>query len=190
MELDYLNESINEKCYEFVIKIAGDVPAKFEQNIKKMFEKYEVKSVKKTATTPITASMSDFPALSNDRVTTYKLDISYPIISEQVRQIISSCIEQHKLIVRSLKQEDALIAQLAQSKEVSAQDKVGNKGVSEFLKTLMKMTDYKLTKYDGVNDEILAKSEPLAKVVILQTEKVPSESPLTKVSNPNPRKGK
>jgi hypothetical protein len=84
---DYLTES--KKTYAVRVKIAGDLPESFDSKFKTMMSKYEVVSMKKTATTPIQEHPHEFPRIKNKEVHIYDVESAYPISFPQLEQVVS-----------------------------------------------------------------------------------------------------
>jgi hypothetical protein len=82
---EYLTE--NKKVYSFKVKVAGDLPEKFEENFKKSIEKYDIVTFEKM-TTPIQENPMDFPELSNKEVTIFDLVVNYPVTSPELVNFI------------------------------------------------------------------------------------------------------
>ncbi len=78
---DYLTES--KKVYSFKVKVAGDLPENFQDNLKKSLEKFEVVTFDKM-TTPVQESPMDFPELSNRSITIFDLVLEYPITAPEI----------------------------------------------------------------------------------------------------------
>jgi hypothetical protein len=78
---DYLTES--KKVYSFKVKVAGDVPENFQDNLKKCLEKYQVVTFDKM-TTPIQETPMDFPEVTNRAITVYDLVLEYPITGPEI----------------------------------------------------------------------------------------------------------
>lgn len=78
---DYLTES--KKVYSFKVKVAGDLPEKFQENLKSSLEKFEVVTFDKM-TTPVLESPMDFPELSNRSITIFDLVLEYPITAPEI----------------------------------------------------------------------------------------------------------
>lgn len=83
---EYLTES--KKVYGFKIKVAGDLPEKFEETLKTRLERYKVATFEKVETTPIQQTPLDFPTLSNKEVHIYSTILEYPITSPALVQEI------------------------------------------------------------------------------------------------------
>jgi hypothetical protein len=83
---DYLTE--NKKTYVFRIKVAGEIPPKFEENVKSKISKYGCSRMEKLSTTPIQTSALDFPNLSNVEVTIFEVECSYPVTSQQMLETL------------------------------------------------------------------------------------------------------
>lgn len=79
---EYLTE--NKKVYNFKIKIAGDVPEKFEENLKKKLARVDVITFEKMKTTPVQKAPLDFPLISNAEVTIFNVVLEYPITAPEI----------------------------------------------------------------------------------------------------------
>jgi hypothetical protein len=79
---EYLTES--KKVYPFKIKVAGELPEKFEENLKARLERCKVCTFEKTETTPVQKVPLDFPQLSNKEVHIFNVVLEYPITSPEV----------------------------------------------------------------------------------------------------------
>jgi hypothetical protein len=69
--------------YSFKVKVAGDLPEKFQENLKSSLEKFEVVTFDKM-TTPVQESPMDFPELSNRSITIFDLVLEYPITAPEI----------------------------------------------------------------------------------------------------------
>ena len=196
----YIIES--KQTYEFKVKVAGDCPKDCATKIKQALSQFKVESCSAGKSSPIQETQIDFPEEQNVGVTVFDVCTEYPATSLQVRdKIAEHCsIALSKIKVRNLKEveeqelnhanDDASGEALLEKplEEVNGQKLVGDKHVMSLLKELGSHTK-KLTQYKGVNEKILAKKTPSEKTV--KADKVaPAKSPLGKVSNPDPRKGK
>lgn len=207
--IEYLKESKEEKTYSFKIKVAGDLPEHFEDVVESALQKYQVKKFAKSKTTPIQAKLKDFPTMENAQVNIFDVDFEYPCTS----QVLTSFISEHtglttdRIRVRSLKEESEAELNVENSEgedskedkkalltqdyvKENHQDKVGDKGVSAFLKDLAKIRkEHEMQQYKGVNDALLAKKPPKEKSQEMSKPAV-SKGIFGSVSNPDPRKGK
>ena len=82
---DYLIES--ERTYSYRIKFAGDVPSEFLKAFKAKLDQFDPVKISDIKTTPIQARTPDFPAFSNERISTVEVEFRYPAIDAQIRQI-------------------------------------------------------------------------------------------------------
>ena len=78
---DYLTES--KKAYSFKIKVAGELPENFHENLKKSLVKHNIITFEKM-TTPIQEAPLDFPELANKEVTIFDLAVEYPITGPEI----------------------------------------------------------------------------------------------------------
>lgn len=83
---DYLTES--KKLYSFKVKVAGEIPEGFENNLKNRLEKCKVVTFEKMKTTPVQKVPLDFPTLENVEVTVYDVVVEYPTTSPEIGQQI------------------------------------------------------------------------------------------------------
>jgi hypothetical protein len=79
---EYLVES--KKTYSFKVKVAGELPNKFQETLKTRLEGHSVITLEKTATTPIQKLPLDFPGKENCEVTVFEVVTEYPINSPQL----------------------------------------------------------------------------------------------------------
>ncbi len=79
---EYLAES--KKVYSFKIKVAGDLPEKFQENLKVKLDRCKVMTLEKVATTPVQKLPLDFPTLENKEVTVFEVVCEYPITGPEI----------------------------------------------------------------------------------------------------------
>jgi hypothetical protein len=192
--IEYLTESKEEKKYSFKIKIAGDLPENCEDVMETALQKYQVAKFSKTKTTPIQSKLIDFPMLENASVTVFDVELEYPTTSQvltnymaeqtgvsldciRVRSPLEDAESELNLEHMDEKEKKALLTQDYQKE--NNQDKVGDKGISNFLKDLAKVRkESEPTQYKGVNDSILAKKIPKEKAAEY-TKVVAATSPIS-----------
>lgn len=114
---EYLAE--NKKVYSFNIKVAGEVPAGFVEDVKKKVAKYEVASFEKLKSTPIQKELSEFPNVSNAEVTTFNIVLEYPITSPE----LTNCIKEI-----GLNEEYFLVRGSSEPGEIDEKTKQDSKG--------------------------------------------------------------
>ena len=186
---EYLTE--NKKTYDFRIKVAGDLPEKFESSLKTILEKYGVSNMSKSST-PIQKLPLDFPNLNSLEVHIFEVNLDYPVISPVLSQYIveKTGVNKSHLVVRSPNEpteEYQKFETTPELKEVDGQSLVGEKQKMDFLKSLSKES-HSGTQYKGVNDDILAKSPPASgKQEEMSTESVDSKSVLASKKTATPR---
>jgi hypothetical protein len=196
---DYLMES--KKVYEFKVKIAREVETGCADTIKLALNQYKVESCSTGKRTPIQETQVDFPELKNVSVTIFDVTLAYPANSVQVREAVAlklglplDCVK-----VRNLQEEAEIAlnhehdrasgeALLGKDYETTShQDLVGEKHLMSMLKELNK-TKHGLEQYTGVNDQILAKSEPTysGPAVKASALKQNNNELFAKINNPDP----
>jgi hypothetical protein len=90
-----------KKTYDFKIKVAGELPAKFESVLKTALEKFSVDSFTKSKT-PVQKNPLDFPNLENQEVHIFEICLNYPVIPPVLREYISekTSVPEAMIIVR------------------------------------------------------------------------------------------
>jgi len=79
---EYLIES--KKTYSFKVKVAGELPDKFQETLKARLDSCCVLTLEKVATTPIQKLPLDFPGKENCEVTVFEVVTEYPLTSPQL----------------------------------------------------------------------------------------------------------
>lgn len=186
--IDYLNESVEEKKYEFKIKIAGDLPDHCEDVMETVLQQYKVSKFTKGKTTPIQATLQEFPLLKNSSMTIFEVILDYPTTSAVVADLVSNStgISKANVHVKTPLEEAAAaieeehlcsdsnqpVLTQAYPKE-NNQHLVGEKHVSSFLKDLAKQRkETKVEQIKGFNDALLAK-----KIHTEKAEAMPAAGP-------------
>ena len=85
---EYLSES--KKVYGFKVKVAGDLPEKFESTLKDKLGRCKVITFEKVKTTPIQAVPLDFPNHPNSEVHIFEIVCEYPITSPEISEDVKS----------------------------------------------------------------------------------------------------
>ena len=147
---EYLTES--KKTYEFKIKIAGDLDEGFKTKLKGAMERFSVVKMDNGKRLPIAERHLDFPELENTNVTVFNVEVNYPTTTQVLENYVSQVCgcELARIRVRTanqdaehvqmkIKEKNSLDDTLLATEELggeSAQDKVGQKHISTFLKDL------------------------------------------------------
>ncbi len=99
---EYLQESTQQKKYEFRVKVAGDFTTEQEAKLKNMLERFKVDAFKKVGTTPIQALPLDFPQVKNCEVCIYEVTLDYPTTQQELTEYLASGLEvsKQRLVVR------------------------------------------------------------------------------------------
>lgn len=85
----YIAESVH--TYDYTIKIAGDVDAKFLDLFKYNLQKFDPIKFSDPVKTPIQKSPYGFPNLSNESVTIIKANFRYPATEPMIQQMAQLC---------------------------------------------------------------------------------------------------
>ena len=192
----YLTESV--KTYDYKVKIAGDIEKDFATRLETALSKFEVAKMSAGKKTPIQSLPLDFPAIKNESVTIYDVTTKYPASVRELSEYIAdymrlspACVvvrkpgepteEYQQQIAKATKSEYKNKLQDIEYKDapkVNAEDFHSTKANMSLLKELLK--DRELNKEET----------PKEKANIQSKEDAPADSPLSKVNNPDPRKGK
>ncbi len=174
--IDYLTESTTEKKYTFKIKIAGNIPDHCEDVMETALQQYKVSRFTKGKSTPIQATLLDFPAIKNVSMTVFEAEVDYPTTSSVIAELIAEktgisrdCIRvrtpleeanweienENNVTEENNKKESLLTKDYGKENNQSL---MGEKQVSSFLKDLTKARkESKVEQVKGINDQLLAK---------------------------------
>jgi len=94
----YLAEAA--KQYDFVIKIAGELPEDFEDNLELALKKYDVSNLSSGKKTPIQETPLDFPALENMEVTIYETTLNYPATQYELLHYLTNVLNMSENMIR------------------------------------------------------------------------------------------
>jgi hypothetical protein len=168
----YLAES--QKVYSFKVKVAGELPEKFQEGLKNRLDRCKVLTLEKITTTPIQKLPLDFPGMENKEVHVFEVICEYPITGPEIIQDIKgmgideACFrvrgssepsEEEQVIATSETKSEALLSETDLDKnsgKVKHKDYFGDDFNKSFLKDLEKsskarkkdqgQTEYKLPK--------------------------------------------
>jgi hypothetical protein len=164
---EYLTEG--KKVYSFKVKVAGEVPEKFQEGLKTRLGRCGAIEVKQITSTPIQETPMDFPELKNMEVTVFEVICEYPVTSPEITADIKNmgvdeaCFrvrgsnepsEQEQVLANAEPTGDALLGETDLDKgntKVKHKDYFGDEFNKGFLKDLSKAA--KDRKKDGVNTE-------------------------------------
>jgi hypothetical protein len=85
---EYLAES--KKTYSFKVKVAGELPEKFQENLKTHLDRCKVVTLEKISTTPIQKNPVDFPEMENKEVSIFEVVCEYPITAPEISATVKS----------------------------------------------------------------------------------------------------
>ncbi len=190
---EYLAES--KKAYPFRLKVAGELPENFVNDLKDCIGKANPTIIEKSKT-PIQATPLDFPELSNVEVHTFEVVCEYPITAPELSEHVKWYVPESNFRVRNGgdtgEQEHNTVdmepsgeslltdSQYKEAPKVKTKDYFGDDFNKSFLKDLSKAS--KQRNKDGFNSEY--------KISKPKTDKTGSTSPISSVDNPDPGKGK
>lgn len=192
---EYLSES--KKTYSFKIKVAGELPKNFQEDLKTQLGRCGVLTFEKTGTTPIQELPLDFPAKKNCEVHMFEVICEYPITAPEIASDIRELgfnedsfrvrgsmepTEVEQVLRDELLSDEALLTDSdykeAGPTKVKHKDYFGDDFNKGFLKDLEKAA--KTRKKEGVQVEY--------KLPKTKADKAGISSPVAK-TNPDPIKG-
>ena len=104
---EYLSES--QRTYNYRIKIVGDVAPDFVKQLEQKLKQFDPVKIAKAKTTPVQAKPADFPAHSNDSVTSIDVEFRYPAIEPQIKQIAQLLfLDPNRIIMLTTPHEESL----------------------------------------------------------------------------------
>jgi len=145
---EILTES--KKTYNFIIRVAGDLPEGCENSLRTNLEKFDLVNLTGPKRTPIQEKPMDFPQLQNMEVHHFDAEVTYPTTAHVLERYLSDCcgIDHTHIIVRvpgepveldQSAQEDTEYEPLLATEDMggaSAQEAVGGNRVMDLLKEL------------------------------------------------------
>lgn len=104
---EYLAES--ERTYNYRIKVVGDIPSGFYNELKGKLEQFDPILVSDQKSTPIQAKPADFPAYENQKVTSFDVKFRYPAIEPQIKQLAQILgLDPNKIIMQTSVYDDSV----------------------------------------------------------------------------------
>jgi hypothetical protein len=82
---EYLAES--QRTYHYRIKMVGETPPDFLKNLEEKMQQFDIVKISAPKQTPVQLKPADFPAFANDRVTSVDVELRYPAIEPQIKQL-------------------------------------------------------------------------------------------------------
>tara|TARA_A100001388_G_C28742678_1_gene487726 strand:+ start:481 stop:1089 length:609 start_codon:yes stop_codon:yes gene_type:complete len=196
----YLTESSKE--YDYRIKVAGDLDKDFGSKLETCLQKYEVAKLSAGKTTPIVEMPLDFPNLKNEKVTIFDVTTHYPASVMELRELVADYMRcsPNFVVVRKPNepteeyQEEAKVKAKSEYKtrllDLEYQDAPKVKG-EDFHSTKANMSLLKELLKDKKDGETTHRHEYAAKPEkhdVQEKEDKPTPSPLTKTTNPKPKR--
>jgi|AntAceMinimDraft_12_1070368.scaffolds.fasta_scaffold03478_10 hypothetical protein len=189
---EYLAES--KKAYPFRVKVAGELPKDFEKKLKEMLGAANPTIIEKSKTSAQAIPL-DFPELANMEVYTFEVVCEYPITAPELAVHVGHLVPESNFRVRNggdpaeaehatfdLDPSGEAVLDEAEYKneKIKHKDYFGDDFNKSFLKDLEKTAKAR-KKEDGVGEYKLPKAKQ---------DKAGSMAPMSKISNPDPLKGK
>jgi hypothetical protein len=151
---EYLTES--KKVYSFKVKVAGELPEKFQESLKARLDRCKIVTFETVTTTPIQESPMDFPELTNMEVTVFEVITEYPITGPELAKEITELglsenrfrvrgsnepSEQDQVLVQAESTGEALLSDSTykESGKIKHKDYFGDEFNKAFLKDLEKI---------------------------------------------------
>jgi hypothetical protein len=83
---EYLTE--NKKTYSLVVKVAGELPEGFADDLKTRLSPRSIINFEQLKTTPVTETPLDFPEVSNVEVHSFNVVTEYPVTTSEIEKEI------------------------------------------------------------------------------------------------------
>jgi len=192
---EYLSES--KKVYSFKLKVADDLPENFQADLKTQLERCKVLTLEKLKTTPVQQLPLDFPELTNCEVHIFEIVCEYPITSPELVNTLKEMgmcethfrvrgsgepTEEEQVLANVEPTGDAVLAdpEYKEAAKIKVKDYFGDDFNKNFLKDLDKAA--KARKKESDQGEY--------KLPKVKQDKAGTMAPMSKISNPDPIKGK
>jgi len=103
----YLAES--ERTYQYRIKIVGEVPEGFIKELESKMAQFDVVSMSKPKTTPVRKVSPDFPAFPNQPMSIVDVEVKYPAIEPQIKQLAQILgLDPNRIVMNTTPYEESL----------------------------------------------------------------------------------
>lgn len=186
----YLTESA--KSYDYKIKIAGESKDIDTNRLETALGKFELAKMSAGKSTPIMTQPLDFPALSNESVTIFDVTTNYPASPQQIREYLADYMNMNvsQIVVKKPGEPtEEYQDQMQIAKNSEYKNKLMDIEYTDHAK--IKPEDFHSTKANmSLLKELLKDREkndnPKEKENSQSKEDAPSESPLSKSTNPHP----
>jgi len=163
---EYLTES--KKVYSFKVKVAGDLPENFLENLKSSLSGHDVVNLEEVTKTPVQKLPLDFPEVQNAEVTVFEVITEYPITAPELERMVTDLgitssrfkirgsgepteIRQIEMEVEEEeKQETALLndSEYSETSEIDHKDYFGEENKSSFLQDLLKVQQERIKELE------------------------------------------
>jgi len=157
---EYLTE--NKKVYGFKVKVAGDLPENFQDDLKKSLAKYEVVKLDHTKL-PLEESPIDFPEISNKEINVFDLVVEYPITAPEIVNIVKEMgVMEECLRVRNSGEPSEYETKLVddqQPAKIKHKDYFGDDFNKSFLKDLEKTVKERKKEKEGLQEYDIPKAK-------------------------------
>tara|TARA_B100001057_G_scaffold339019_1_gene339803 strand:+ start:25 stop:621 length:597 start_codon:yes stop_codon:yes gene_type:complete len=187
----YLTEST--KSYDYKIKIAGE-PKDIDKNaLETALQKFDLAKMSAGKSTPIQSVPLDFPQLKNETVTIFDVTTNYPASVREMKDYLSVYLNINNSMIQVRKPgepSEEYQNQMELEKTSEYRTKLLDLEYSEHAK--VDPADFHSSKANmSLLKELLKdkkdnKDQPKEKENATPKEDQPSESPLTKATNPHP----
>ena len=104
---DYLAES--ERVYNYRIKIVGDVSTELMSQLKQKLDQFDPVKISSQKSTPVQMTPADFPKFGNEAVTSFDVELRYPAIEPQIKQLAQILgLDPNRIIMQTVPFDDSM----------------------------------------------------------------------------------
>jgi len=87
----------------------GETPPDFLKNLEEKMQQFDIVKISAPKTTPVQLKPADFPAFANDRVTSVDVELRYPAIEPQIKQLAQILgFDPNRVIMLTAAHEDSM----------------------------------------------------------------------------------
>ena len=102
----------NERTYDYRIKVVGDTPPEFWNELEKKLAQFDIVKMTKPKSTPVMPTLKDFPEHKNQSVAMVDVSFRYPAIEPQIKQIAQMLfMDPNRIIMLTTPHEDSMSAE-------------------------------------------------------------------------------
>lgn len=114
----YLAES--ERTYLYRIKVVGDLDSDFFKQLRQKLAQFDVVRMSDPKTTPVRRTVPEFPAFANQKLSMVDLEVRYPAVESQIKQLAQLMgLDPNRIIMSTVPYDDSVDQEVQRMQELN-----------------------------------------------------------------------